>query len=75
MSTLIHYEVAWTDSGCFLRCWHVHETLKEAAKCGLQQSAGWYVFAVENDTERELTTAEDKIVSDFRFSRRNAAHA
>jgi len=46
-----------------------------APKCGLPRSAGWYVFAVENGTERELTTAEDKIVSDFRFSKRNAAHA
>jgi len=75
MSTPIHYEVGWTDSGSFLRCYHVHETLIDAAQCGLEQRAGWYVFAVENGTERELTTAEDKIVNDFRFAKRNAARA
>ena len=75
MSTRIFYEVGWTDSWTFRRCCHIHDSLIDAAKCGMPRSAGWYVFAVENGTERELTTAEDKIVTDFRFGRRNAAHA
>src|SRR5215467_2716057 len=75
MSARIFYEVGWTDSWTFRRCCHIHDSLIDAAKCGMPRSAGWYVFAVENGTERELTTAEDKIVNDFRFGRRNAAHA
>jgi hypothetical protein len=41
----------------------------------MPRAAGWYVFAVENGTERELSPAEDKIVNDFRFGQRNAAKA
>jgi len=75
MSSRVFYEVGWTDSWTFRRCCHIHDSLIDAAKCGMPRSAGWYVFAVENGTERELTTAEDKIVNDFRFAKRNAAHA
>ena len=64
----IHYEAAWTDSWCDCRCMHAHQTLSEAARCGLPRAAGWYVLAVEGGELRELTTAEDKIVNDFRFA-------
>ena len=37
------------------------------AKCGVPHGAGWYVFAVEGDTPRQLTDAEDKLVNEFRF--------
>ena len=63
----LHYEAAWNDSWSFRRCCHTHQTLIEAAKCGMPQGAGWYVFAVESGAERELTAAEDRIVNDFRF--------
>lgn len=70
----LHYETGWTDSWTFRRCCHEHETLVEAAKCGMPQGAGWYVFAVENGKERELSESEDKIVGDFRFGRLAARH-
>jgi len=70
----LHYEAGWTDSWTFRRCGHIHDSLVEAAKCGIPQGAGWYVFAVENGRERELSASEDKIVNDFRFGRL-AAHA
>jgi hypothetical protein len=44
--------------------------LSDAARCGLPRAAGWYVLAVERGTPRQLTTAEDKIVNDFRFASR-----
>jgi hypothetical protein len=31
---------------------------------------GWYVFAVENDRERQLTEDEEEIVNRFRFKPR-----
>jgi hypothetical protein len=70
----LYYEVGWTDSWTFRRCCHEHETPLEAAKCGMPQGAGWYVFAVENGSGRELSASEDKIVNDFRFARL-ATHA
>jgi hypothetical protein len=64
----IHYEAVWTDSWCDCRCMHAHKTLGDAAQCGLPRAAGWYVLAVEDGEPRQLTTAEDKIVNDFRFA-------
>jgi hypothetical protein len=64
----IHYEAAWTDSWCDCRCMHVHQTLSDAAQCGLPRGAGWYVLAIEDGELRELTTVEDKIVNEFRFT-------
>jgi len=64
----IHYEAAWTDSWCDCRCMHQHQTLSDAAQCGLPRAAGWYVLAIEGGELRELTASEDKIVSDFRFA-------
>jgi len=74
MSRRVFYEVGWTDSWTFRRCCHIHDSLIDAAKCGMPRSAGWYVFAVENGRERELSASEDKVVDDFRFGRL-AAHA
>jgi hypothetical protein len=71
-----HYEAGWrayiadcwTDSFVHYRCWHQHKTLIEAAKCALAQRAtGWYCIAVELDSPRELTEAEDAEVKAFRF--------
>jgi hypothetical protein len=64
----IHYEAAWTDSGCECRCMHAHQTLSDAARCGLPCAAGWYVLAVERGEPRQLTTAEDKVVNDLRVA-------
>ena len=66
----IHFEAAWTDSWVHCRCFHKHLTLLDAARCGMPQP-GFYVLAVERGEPRELTTAEDKIVDDFRFAPRN----
>jgi hypothetical protein len=63
----LHYEAAWTDSWVYCRCFHNHPTLIDAAKCGMPQP-GFYVLAVEGSAPRELTTAEEKIVNDFRFA-------
>ncbi len=63
----VHYEAAWTESGNHRRCLHEHPTLIAAAKCAMPQGAGWYVFAVENCTPRELSETEDRIVNKFRF--------
>lgn len=63
----IHYEAAWTDSWVLCRCFHKHPTLIDAAKCGMPQP-GFYVLAVERGEPRQLTTAEDNIVNDFRFA-------
>jgi hypothetical protein len=65
----IHYEAGWTESWCHRRCMHVHKTLIEAAKCGMPQGAGWYVFAVERGEARELLPAEDGVVERFRFAK------
>jgi hypothetical protein len=64
-----HYEAAWTDSWVYCRCFHAHKTLIEAAKCGMPQP-GFYVLAVARGVQRELTTAEEKVVNDFRFKKR-----
>jgi hypothetical protein len=65
----IHYEAGWTESWCHRRCMHVHKTLIDAAKCGMPQGAGWYVFAVEQGEPRELLPAEDGVVERFRFAK------
>jgi hypothetical protein len=39
----------------------------EAAKCAMPHGAGWYVFAVDADTPRELNETEDRIMDEFRF--------
>jgi hypothetical protein len=65
------YEAAWTESWSHRRCLHEHATLTEAAKCATPHGAGWYVFAVEGDTPRELTDAEDEVVNEFRFGAKN----
>jgi hypothetical protein len=67
----IHYEAAWTDSWCHIQCFHDHKTLLDASECAMPHGAGWYVFAVENGSPRELTSEEDKIVEAFRFGRSN----
>ncbi len=63
----LHYEAAWTESWSHRRCFHRHQTLIEAAKCAMPHGAGWYVFAVEGDTARQLRETEDRIVDEFRF--------
>ena len=63
----LHYEAAWTESWSHRRCQHHHQTLIDAAKCAMPQGPGWYVFAVECGTPRELTETEDRIVNQFRF--------
>jgi len=62
-----HYEAGWTESWSHRRCQHEHRTLIEAAKCAMPHGAGWYVFAVDSDTPRELGETEDLIVNAFRF--------
>ena len=42
----------------------------EAAECAMLTGCGWYVFAVENDRERQLTEDEEEIVNRFRFKPR-----
>jgi hypothetical protein len=69
----LHYEAAWTDSWTHRRCCHQHQTLIEAAKCGMPNGAGWYVFAVSAGTPRQLTDAEDAIVNEFRFGTQDLA--
>ena len=65
-----HYEGAWTDSFTHFRCWHRHPVLLDAAECAQRQGIpGWYCFAVEFDTPRQLTDAEDAQVKVFRFDR------
>jgi hypothetical protein len=63
----LHYEAAWTDSWSHRRCQHQHQTLIDAARCAMPRGAGWYVFAVDGDTPRELNETEDRIVDEFRF--------
>ena len=63
----LHYEAAWTESWCHHRCEHAHQTLMDAAQCAMPHGAGWYVFAVEGETPRQLTDAEDMLVNEFRF--------
>jgi hypothetical protein len=63
------YEAAWTESWSHRRCLHAHETLIDAAKCAMPRGAGWYVFAIESGSPRQLTDAEDKVVNEFRFGK------
>ena len=69
----LHYEAAWTDSWSHRRCRHQHQTLIEAAKCAMPTGAGWYVFAVNGGTPRQLTDAEDAVVNEFRFGPQDLA--
>jgi len=62
-----HYEVWWSDKGCQYSCQHAHSRLRDAAQCGVPQRAGWYVVAIEYQTPRQLTKAEEQVVNDFRF--------
>jgi hypothetical protein len=62
-----YYEAGWTDSWCHRRCEHIHRTLLAAARCGMEHGCGWYVFATEWGTSRELTAEENEIVDRFRF--------
>jgi hypothetical protein len=64
----IHYEAAWTDSWCDCRCMHAHQTLSDAAECGLPRAAGWYVLAIEGGELPELTASENKIVNEIQFA-------
>jgi hypothetical protein len=61
----VHYEAAWTESWSHRRCLHEHPSLIDAANCATPHGAGWYVFAVESGTPRQLTEAEDGIVDWF----------
>jgi len=61
------YEAGWTDSWSHRRCLHEHRTLLEAAACAAPHGAGWYVFAVEDGSPRQLKAAEDRVVNEFRF--------
>jgi hypothetical protein len=63
----LHYEAAWTDSWSHRRCLHQHRTLIESARCAMPHGAGWYVFAVESGTPRELNDGEEAVVNKFRF--------
>ena len=62
-----HYEAAWTDSWSHRRCMHHHRTLIDAAHCAMPQGAGWYVFAVDCGTTRELNELEDDAFNNFQF--------
>ena len=62
-----HYEAAWTESWSHRRCLHKHPTLIEAAKCAMPHGAGWYVFAVECGTARQLSGVEEHAVDKVRF--------
>jgi hypothetical protein len=66
----VHYEAAWGDSRVTCRCFHRHQTLIDAARCGLRHP-GFCVLAVEQGEARELTTDEDKVVNDFRFAKQS----
>jgi hypothetical protein len=62
----IRYDAGWTDSWVYCRCFHGHETLTQAAECGMAHP-GFYVVAVESGEPRELTTAENDVVNRVRF--------
>ena len=62
-----YYEAGWTDSWSHRRCLHEHRTLLEAAACASPHGAGWYVFAVEDGSPRQLKPSEDRIVNEYRF--------
>ena len=65
----LYYEAAWTESWSHRRCLHEHQTLIDAAHCAMPRGAGWYVFAVEYGTPRELNDGEEDVVNKFRFGR------
>ena len=65
-----HYEAMWTESFVHQRCWHMHASLIDAARCAMPHGAGWYVIAVESGQPRELSRGEDWVVNDFRFGKR-----
>jgi hypothetical protein len=65
----LYYEAGWTDSFCHRRCLHEHPTLIDAAKCAAPHGAGWYVFAVESGSPRQLMGDEEDLVNEFRFRR------
>jgi hypothetical protein len=46
---------------------HRHRTLIDAAHCAMPHGAGWYVFAVDCGTPRELNELEDDALNEFRF--------
>jgi len=46
---------------------HEHETLLQAAECGMKHGCGFYVFAVEKGEARQLSIDEDEIVNRVRF--------
>ena len=71
----LHYEAAWTDSWSHRHCLHEHQTLIDAARCAVPHGAGWYVFAVESGTPRELDADEEDAVNGFRFGSANEAQA
>jgi hypothetical protein len=68
----LHYEAGWTESWNHLRCWHDHETIQAAAECATPHGAGWYVFAVENGTPRQLQQDEEDAERKFRFKTASA---
>jgi hypothetical protein len=47
---------------------HTHQMLIDGAECAMPHGAGWYVFAVECGTPRELNDVEEGAVNKFRFS-------
>ncbi len=53
-----HFEAGWTESWSHRRCLHEHQTLIEAAKCGMPHGAGWYVF--DNISDRLMSKAYSK---------------
>jgi hypothetical protein len=63
----LHYEAGWTESGINRRCLHKHLTIPEAVACASVQGAGWYVFAIENRTGRQLTETEEDLVNKLRL--------
>jgi hypothetical protein len=65
----LYYEAGWTDSFCHRRCLHEHPTLIDAATCAAPHGAGWYVFAVESGSPRQLLGDEEDVVNKFRFRR------
>jgi hypothetical protein len=64
----VYYEAAWTDSWAYCQCFHSHQTIMDAARCGPKQR-GFYLVAVEAGVSRELTADEDKIVDAVRFDK------
>jgi hypothetical protein len=53
----LYYCAGWTECECFIRCWHEHKTVAEAASC--IPCAGGYVVGVESGVMRSLTAEEE----------------